>query len=225
LLLIRHKLVENVGFNKVKLSVDGIKEKWVGPTKNEDTSKEQPAEMMVGRSVLIGVDKKEIKKGETIFKVNNLSVKDDLDVTRVKDVNLEICSGEIVGIAGVTGNGQTELLEALSGIRKVDSGSIELFGEKISDQNNFLNPRMLKEKGLAHVPEDRQRMGLISDFKAHENLIFGYHDQEPYSKSAILNNKEITEYSNKVMQEYDVRPNSPNLITSNGAGGNQQKII
>jgi ABC-type uncharacterized transport system ATPase subunit len=181
--------------------------------------------MMVGRSVLLRVDKKEIKKGETIFKVNNLSVKDDLDVTRVKDVNLEICSGEILGIAGVTGNGQTELLEALSGIRKVESGSIELFGEKISDQNNFLNPRMLKEKGLAHVPEDRQRMGLISDFKAHENLIFGYHDQEPYSKSAILNNKEITEYSNKVMQEYDVRPNSPNLITSNFSGGNQQKII
>ncbi len=84
---------------------------------------------------------------------------------------------------------------------------------------------MLKEKGLAHVREDRQRMGLISDFKAHENLIFGYHDQEPYSKSAILNNKEITEYSNKVMQEYDVRPNSPNLITSNFSGGNQQKII
>ena len=191
----------------------------------EDTSKEQLAEMMVGRSVLLRVDKKEIKKGETIFKVNNLSVKDDLDVTRVKDVNLEICSGEILGIAGVTGNGQTELLEALSGIRKVESGSIELFGEKISDQNNFLNPRMLKEKGLAHVPEDRQRMGLISDFKAHENLIFGYHDQEPYSKSAILNNKEITEYSNKVMQEYDVRPNSPNLITSNFSGGNQQKII
>jgi len=84
---------------------------------------------------------------------------------------------------------------------------------------------MLKEKGLEHVPEDRQRMGLISDLKAHENLIFGYHDQEPYSKSAILNNKEITEYSNKVMQEYDVRPNSPNLITSNFSGGNQQKII
>ena len=84
---------------------------------------------------------------------------------------------------------------------------------------------MLKGKGLAHVPEDRQRMGLISDFKAHENLIFGYHDQEPFSKSSILNNKEITKHSNKVMQEYDVRPNTPNLITSNFSGGNQQKII
>ena len=223
IVLITHKLIEIMDLtSEVSVMRQG---EMVGHTKTEDTSKEQLAEMMVGRSVLLRVDKKEIKKGETIFKVNNLSVKDDLDVTRVKDVNLEICSGEILGIAGVTGNGQTELLEALSGIRKVESGSIELFGEKISDQNNFLNPRMLKEKGLAHVPEDRQRMGLISDFKAHENLIFGYHDQEPYSKSAILNNKEITEYSNKVMQEYDVRPNSPNLITSNFSGGNQQKII
>ena len=223
IVLITHKLIEIMDLtSEVSVMRQG---EMVGHTKTEDTNKEQLAEMMVGRSVLLRVDKKEIKKGETIFQVNNLSVKDDLDVTRVKDVSLEIRSGEILGIAGVTGNGQTELLEALSGIRKVESGKIELFGEKISDQDNFLNPRMLKQKGLAHVPEDRQRMGLITDFKAHENLIFGYHDQEPFSKSSILNNREITEYSNKVMQEYDVRPNSPNLITSNFSGGNQQKII
>ena len=223
IVLITHKLIEIMDLtSEVSVMRQG---EMVGHTKTEDTNKEQLAEMMVGRSVLLRVDKKEIKKGETIFQVNNLSVKDDLDVTRVKDVSLEIRSGEILGIAGVTGNGQTELLEALSGIRKVDSGKIELFGEKISDQDNFLNPRLLKQKGLAHVPEDRQRMGLITDFKAHENLIFGYHDQEPFSKSSILNNREITEYSNKVMQEYDVRPNSPNLITSNFSGGNQQKII
>ena len=223
IVLITHKLIEIMDLtSEVSVMRQG---EMVGHTKTEDTNKEQLAEMMVGRSVLLRVNKKEIKKGETIFQVNNLSVKDDLDVTRVKDVSLEIRSGEILGIAGVTGNGQTELLEALSGIRKVDSGKIELFGEKISDQDNFLNPRLLKQKGLAHVPEDRQRMGLITDFKAHENLIFGYHDQEPFSKSSILNNREITEYSNKVMQEYDVRPNSPNLITSNFSGGNQQKII
>jgi simple sugar transport system ATP-binding protein len=223
IVLITHKLIEIMDLtSEVSVMRQG---EIVGHTKTLDTNKEKLAEMMVGRSVLLRVNKQEIKKGEVIFKVKNLSVKDDLDVTRVKDVNLEICSGEILGIAGVTGNGQTELLEALSGIRKVESGNIELFGEKISDQDNFLNPRMLKGKGLAHVPEDRQRMGLISDFKAHENLIFGYHDQEPFSKSSILNNKEITKYSNRVMQEYDVRPNTPNLITSNFSGGNQQKII
>ena len=197
----------------------------VGHTKTQDTNKEKLAEMMVGRNVLLRVNKSEAKKGEIVFKVSNLTVKDDLDVMRVKNVNLEIHSGEILGIAGVTGNGQTELLEALSGIRNVEGGSVELFGEKISDKDNFLNPRMLKEKGLAHVPEDRQRMGLVTDFKASENLIFGYHDQEPFSKSSILNHKEISEYSNKIMKEYDVRPNSPDLVTSNFSGGNQQKII
>ena len=223
IVLITHKLIEIMDLtSEVSVMRQG---EMVGHTKTKDTNKEQLAEMMVGRSVLLRVDKKEIKKGEVIFKVNSLSVKDDLDVARVKNINLEIRSGEILGIAGVTGNGQTELLEALSGIRKVESGNIQLFGEKISDQDNFLNPRMLKEKGLAHVPEDRQRLGLISDFKAHENLIFGYHDQEPFSKSAVLNSQEITEYSSKIMQEYDVRPNSPNLITSNFSGGNQQKII
>ena len=144
---------------------------------------------------------------------------------RVKNVNFEIHEGEILGLAGVTGNGQTELLEALSGIRKIESGEIQLFNETISDQNNFLNPRDLKEKGLAHVPEDRQRMGLITEFKAYENLIFGYHHQQPFSKSSILKKNEILSHSRKVMNDYDVRPQSPNLITSNFSGGNQQKII
>ncbi len=197
----------------------------VGHTKTENTNKEQLAEMMVGRSVLLRLDKSEVKAGEVLFKVKNLTVKDDLDVTRVKNVDLEIRSGEILGLAGVTGNGQTELLEALSGIRKVESGEIYLEGKKVSDSQNFLDPRELKDKGLAHVPEDRQRMGLVTDFKAYENLIFGYHDQQPFSKSSVLNHRDIISHSKKIMEEYDVRPQSPNLITSNFSGGNQQKII
>jgi simple sugar transport system ATP-binding protein len=181
--------------------------------------------MMVGRTVLLRINKTEAKKGDVVFRVNNLEVKDDLGVLRVKNVNIEIHEGEILGLAGVTGNGQTELLEALSGIRKIESGEIQLFDETVSDQNKYLNPKNLKERGLAHVPEDRQRMGLISDFKAYENLIFGYHHQEPFSKSSILKEKEILSHSHKAMEEYDVRPRSPNLITSNFSGGNQQKII
>ena len=197
----------------------------VGHKKTQATNKEELAEMMVGRSVLLRIDKSHSKKGDVIFKVNNLQVKDDLDVIRVKNVNFEIHEGEILGLAGVTGNGQTELLEALSGIRKIESGEIQLFNETVSDQNNFLNPKDLKEKGLAHVPEDRQRMGLITNFKANENLIFGYHHQQPFSKSSILMESEIQSYSKKVMNDYDVRPQAPDLITSNFSGGNQQKII
>ena len=223
IVLITHKLNEIMDLtSEVSVMRQG---EIVGHKKTESTNKEELAEMMVGRTVLLRINKTEAKKGNIVFRVNNLEVKDDLGVLRVKNVNIEIHEGEILGLAGVTGNGQTELLEALSGIRKVESGEVQLFNETVSDQNNYLNPKDLKEKGLAHVPEDRQRMGLISDFKAYENLIFGYHHQEPYSKSSILKEKNILSHSQKAMEEYDVRPRSPNLITSNFSGGNQQKII
>ena len=223
IVLITHKLNEIVDLtSEVSVMRQG---EVVGHTNTNNTDKEKLAEMMVGRSVLLRINKSEAKKGDVVFSVRDLVVKDDLDVTRVKKISLDIHAGEILGLAGVTGNGQTELLEALSGIRKVESGEIHLFDDKISDQDNYLNPRDLKEKGLAHIPEDRQRMGLVTEFKAHENLIFGYHHQEPYSKSSILQEKEIMSFSKKVMEEYDVRPTSPNLITSNFSGGNQQKII
>ncbi|MDC0037734.1 ABC transporter ATP-binding protein [Alphaproteobacteria bacterium] len=223
IVLITHKLNEIMDLtSEVSVMRQG---EMVGHTKTENTNKEKLAEMMVGRSVLLRINKAKAERGDIVFRVESLTVKDDLDVTRVKNVNLEIHEGEILGLAGVTGNGQTELLEALSGIRKVESGEIYLNNQKISDSKSLLNPRELKEKGLAHVPEDRQRMGLVTDFKAYENLIFGYHDQEPYSKSSLMKEKNILEYSKRVMEEYDVRPRSPQLITSNFSGGNQQKLI
>ena len=223
IVLITHKLNEIMDLtSEVAVMRQG---EIVGHTKTETTNREKLAEMMVGRSVLLRINKSKTQRGDVAFRVENLTVKDDLDVTRVKNINLEIHAGEILGLAGVTGNGQTELLEALSGIRKVESGEIFLNGEKISDSSELLNPRELKEKGLAHIPEDRQRMGLVTDFKASENLIFGYHDQEPYSKSSIMNQNKILEYSTRVMEEYDVRPRSPHLMTSNFSGGNQQKLI
>ena len=223
IVLITHKLNEIMDLTSdVTVMRQG---EVVGHKKTQSTNKEELAEMMVGRNVLLRINKSQSKKGDVIFRVNNLQVKDDLDVMRVKNVNFEIHEGEILGLAGVTGNGQTELLEALSGIRKIESGEIQLFNETISNQNNFLNPKELKEKGLAHVPEDRQRMGLITNFKANENLIFGYHHQRPFSKASILVKKKIYEHSKKIMSDYDVRPQSPDLITSNFSGGNQQKII
>tara|TARA_B100000686_G_scaffold350592_1_gene446988 strand:+ start:18 stop:1538 length:1521 start_codon:yes stop_codon:yes gene_type:complete len=223
IVLITHKLNEIMDLTSdVTVMRQGT---VVGHKKTQSTNKEELAEMMVGRSVLLRINKNQSKKGDVIFKVNNLKVKDDLDVLRVKNVNFEIREGEILGLAGVTGNGQTELLEALSGIRKIDSGEIQILNETVSDQNSFLNPKDLKDKGLAHVPEDRQRMGLITDFKANENLIFGYHHQSPFSKSSVLMESEILSYSRKVMSDYDVRPQAPDLITSNFSGGNQQKII
>ena len=221
IVLITHKLNEIMDLtSEVSVMRQG---EMVGYKKTKSTNKEDLAEMMVGRSVLLRINKSSSKQGKAVFSVNDLVVKDDLDVTRVKNVSFDIHEGEILGLAGVTGNGQTELLEALSGIRKIESGEIQLFNETISNKSNFFDPKSLKEKGLAHVPEDRQRMGLVTDFKAYENLIFGYHHQQPFSKSSILKEKEILSFSKKVMEEYDVRPRSPNLITSNFSGGNQQK--
>ena len=223
IILITHKLNEIVALTD-RVTVMRLGE-IVGETNTGDTTKDQLAEMMVGRSVLLRIDKRKPNIGDTIFEVKNINVKDNLDVMRVKNVSFELRKGEILGVAGVTGNGQTELLEALSGIRQVDSGEIKLFGNTISSKNIFVGPRQLREQEVAHVPEDRQRMGLVTEFNASENLIFGYHHQLPFSKSSIMMGKTIYNHSKKIMQEYDVRPQSPFLKTSNFSGGNQQKII
>lgn len=223
IILITHKLNEIMKLtDKVTVMRQG---EVVDEVETHKTNKDLLAEMMVGRSVLLRVDKKNANPGKVIFSVNNISVSDDLDIKRVKSVSLELREGEILGLAGVTGNGQTELLEALSGIRNIDEGKILLFDNVISSPYIAGNPRELRKQGLAHVPEDRQRMGLINDFQASENLIFGYHHEEPYSKTSIMMSDNILDHSKNLMKEYDVRPQSPSLKTSNFSGGNQQKII
>tara|TARA_Y100000590_G_scaffold393329_1_gene471534 strand:+ start:2465 stop:3991 length:1527 start_codon:yes stop_codon:yes gene_type:complete len=223
IILITHKLNEIMDLtNKVTVMRQG---KIVGEKFTKETTKEELAEMMVGRSVLLRIKKTKPKIKETILKVKNINVKDDLGVNRVKDVSFYLKKGEILGLAGVTGNGQTELLEALSGIRKIESGEIRLEENIISSNNTFSNPRELRHKDLAHVPEDRQRMGLVTEFDASENIIFGYHHKYPFSKSSIMIGSNIYNHSKKIMKEYDVRPQSPFLKTSNFSGGNQQKII
>ena len=223
IILITHKLNEIMALtDKVTVMRQG---RIVGDKKTKDTTKNQLAEMMVGRSVLLRIDKRKPNIGDTVFEVKNINVKDNLDVMRVKNVSFDIRKGEILGIAGVTGNGQTELLEALTGICQVDSGEIKLYGKTISSKKIFAGPKQLREQEVAHVPEDRQRMGLVTEFNASENLIFGYHHQEPFSKSSVMMGKNIFNHSKKVMKDYDVRPQSPFLLTSNFSGGNQQKII
>jgi len=223
IILITHKLNEIMALtDRVTVMRQG---EIAGETDTNDTTKDQLAEMMVGRSVLLRINKRKPNIGDAVFEVKNINVKDNLDVMRVKNVSFKLRKGEILGVAGVTGNGQTELLEALSGIRQVDSGVIKLFGNTISSKNIFAGPRQLREQGVAHVPEDRQRMGLVTEFDASENLIFGYHHQQPFSKSSVMMGTNIFNHSKKIMQEYDVRPQSPLLKTSNFSGGNQQKII
>ena len=188
------------------------------------TSVEELAELMVGRRVLLRVEKGEAKPEGVKLAVRNLTVKDSRGVTMVDNVSFDVRAGEIVGIAGVAGNGQSELLEAISGMRRAVSGSVELDG-KDTDATGHRDPAGLRKRGLAHVPEDRHHMGLVLKFEESENSILGYHDDPKYGRAGLLNVDAIRADAQAKMDQYDIRPPNPRLKTANFSGGNQQKIV
>ena len=179
---------------------------------------------MVGRRVLLRVDKGPANPGKTLLEVQNLVVADDMGITRVKDVSFAIRAGEIVGIAGVSGNGQSELLEAVSGMRDQKSGNVLLSGNPLSLKGDDGAARA-RAAGLAHVPEDRQRMGLVTTFQEWENAILGYQDSPVYGKGALLDIGAAKKRAAEHVKTFDVRPANINLKTSLFSGGNQQKIV
>jgi general nucleoside transport system ATP-binding protein len=189
-----------------------------------ETTPEQLAELMVGRRVSLRVDKTPAHPGEAVLEVTDLRVEDALGVQRVKGVSFTVRRGEIVGIAGVAGNGQSELLEALSGIRPVKAGRIRWRGEDITDEVTR-SPRTMRVLGLSHVPEDRQRMGLIIPFSARESAILGYHDEATYNRRLWLRRGAVAAAFRRQAGDYDIRPGDGALPTSAFSGGNQQKIV
>jgi simple sugar transport system ATP-binding protein len=188
------------------------------------TTAEQLAELMVGRKVVLRVDKALARPGETVLEVTDLVVEDGLGVERVKGVSLVVRRGEIVGVAGVAGNGQSELLEALAGIRPVKSGRIRWQDRDVTDER-ARSPRRLRRLGLCHVPEDRQRMGLVIPFSARESAILGFHDEATYNGAVRLRRAAVASSFRRQAAEYDVRPGDGSLPTSAFSGGNQQKIV
>jgi len=222
IILITHKLREIISItDNVSVMRSG---KMVAHRQTSQTNQEDLAELMVGRKVLLKVDKEEKSKGKELLKVNSLSVRDSNNIYRLKDISFEIHAGEILGIAGVSGNGQSTLLKVLSGITPVSSGEIEILGHTIN-KDNLIFPDKIREFGLAHVPEDRQRMGLISNFSASETSILGYHNNKKINNKLILNNSIVRENCESLMSEFDVRPRNPDLKSDNFSGGNQQKLI
>ncbi len=186
--------------------------------------KKELAELMVGRRVLLRVQKGEANAGAVKLSVRNLVVKDQRGVTMVDDVSFDVRAGEIVGIAGVAGNGQSELLEAISGIRHAVSGSVTLDGKPI-DLTGAADPAELRQRGLAHVPEDRHHVGLVLPFEENENSILGYHGQARYLKGPLLDVDAILADARDKIDKYDIRPPNCRLKTANFSGGNQQKIV
>ncbi|MER9845936.1 ABC transporter ATP-binding protein [Mesorhizobium sp. M0106] len=222
IVLITHKLREIMAItDTVSVMRQGT---MVATRETRKTTVEELAELMVGRRVLLRVEKGEAKAGGVKLAVKNLTVKDSRGVTMVDDVSFDVHAGEIVGIAGVAGNGQSELLEAISGIRHAVSGSVMLDGKPI-DLTGAADPGELRERGLAHVPEDRYHVGLVLAFEENENSILGYQDDERYLKGPFLDIDAIRNDARDKIVKYDIRPADCRLKTANFSGGNQQKIV
>jgi simple sugar transport system ATP-binding protein len=196
----------------------------VATRETSETTPEELAELMVGRRVLLRVTKKPANRGATLLQVKDLNYIDEKGVRRFSDISFEIRAGEIVGVAGVAGNGQSELLEVLAGIRHATSGEIILHGEHIPASMRT-DPKMLRKKGLAHVPEDRHRMGLVTAFEEWENAALGYHGDPNYLNGPLLDIPAIRDDAKKKIEQYDIRPPNCRLKTANFSGGNQQKIV
>jgi simple sugar transport system ATP-binding protein len=195
----------------------------VATVTTSNTSPEELAELMVGRKVLLRVDKKPAKLGAKILDVENLRVVDDVGIERLKGVNLHVCAGEVLGIAGVAGNGQSELLAVLGGYQKA-TGTVKI-NEKFIEVGSASHGQNRRADGLSHVPEDRQHEGLIMEFTAWENSIFGYHHDADIQNGIFMNNAAIRDEAQAKMERFDIRPLDPRLKARNFSGGNQQKIV
>jgi len=197
--------------------------KMVSTLSTKETNPEKLAELMVGRKVLLRVKKSKFMPGSNLLKVKNLRISDEIGVERVKGINLSIRAGEILGIAGVAGNNKYEWNELLGGYR-TGTGTIEI-NEKEYNLEKLSKRKTKRFEGIAHVPEDRQNFGLVMDFKASENIIFGYHKNKKYKSGIFMNNKIIDKDAFSKMKRFDVRPLDHKVMTKNFSGGNQQKIV
>jgi ABC-type uncharacterized transport system ATPase subunit len=219
IIFITHKLGEVMEIaDKITVIRGG---KVVGSTTPQESSLNDLASMMVGRDVNLEVEKTESTPGDVILEVENLKVLDPLGAVAVNDMSFKVHEGEVLGIAGVQGNGQTELVRAITGLLNPIDGEIRLCGKDITR----LSPRKITEIGSAHIPEDRQKDGLVLGFPITDNLILNTYYLPPYSKSKWLDQKSINENGKKMVESFDIRTPSPFVPASNLSGGNQQKVI
>ena len=220
IILITHKLKE------IKAAADRCtvirRGKCIGTVDVKTTTEADMAKMMVGRQVSFKVDKEESNPGDEVLKIENLSVKNNKKVLGLKNFSLNVRKGEIVGIAGVEGNGQTELVEAITGMRHAESGSIFFNGKDITKYS--IRKRI--DDGIAHIPEDRHKRGLILDYTMEDNMVLKVYKNQPFSKRGLINRNKITEYSNEIIETFDVRAGEGGKSMARSlSGGNQQKGI
>jgi simple sugar transport system ATP-binding protein len=219
IIFISHKLKE------VKKIADRItvlrRGRVVGSADPHSASESQLAAMMVGREVMLVVDKEPAQPRDLVLDVRDLVVLDDRRSVAVDRLSLEVRAGEVLGVAGVQGNGQTELVEALTGLRPVVSGHVGLLGH----DTTHATPRTILETGVAHIPEDRHRHGLVLSYPIADNLVLSTYYQEPFAHGVLVNEQAIQSNAERLVEEFDVR--TPSAMTSAGSlsGGNQQKVV
>jgi ABC-type uncharacterized transport system ATPase subunit len=193
----------------------------MGSTTPKETNEQKLATMMVGREVILTVQKKPAQPGEEILKVTDLRVRDVRDLESVRGVTLSVRAGEVLGVAGVQGNGQTELAEALTGLRHIESGHFSIAGVDLTGKP----PRPITETGMAHIPEDRQRHGLVLPYSVADNMVLCDYYQDRFSKGVVIQQNQVDANARKLIQDYDVRTPSPFTTAGKLSGGNQQKVI
>jgi simple sugar transport system ATP-binding protein len=195
--------------------------KVVGTVETANTNAQELVRMMVGRDVMFRLDKHKVTQGNVTLEVKDLEVSDDRNLPAVRKVSFQIHEGEIYGIAGVDGNGQRELVEAVTGLRRIQSGNLLLKGEEVTHRP----PKELLEMGLGHIPEDRQRSGLVLKFTLEENAILMNHRTSPVSHKGVLQRQAIRDFTEQVIKTFDVRTAGRELLASSLSGGNQQKLV
>jgi ABC-type uncharacterized transport system ATPase subunit len=220
IIFITHKLREVFAVaDRITVLRDG---RVAGTTTPAQATESQLAEMMVGREVILTVEKAPQKVGEVVLKIENLQVMDERQYMCVAGLSLEVHAGEILGVAGVQGNGQTELVEAITGLRPALSGRIEILGHDTTAST----PRQIIESGVAHVPEDRQKHGLVMSYPLMDNLVLSTYYRPPFAHHGfLLQNKAIDENGIRLIAEFDIRAPSEYALAGTLSGGNQQKLI
>ena len=219
IILITHKLKE------IKEAADYCtiirRGKRIDTVDVSQTDENQLASMMVGREVTFKVDKNDAIYGDTVLKIEDLKAKDNRGLFALNGLNLEVRRGEILGIAGVDGNGQSELVEVITGLKKAESGSVMINGKEIVNTN----PRNIMDSGISNIPEDRQKHGLVLDFTVSENMILQNYKKERFSKNGRLLDSNIRQFADELINKFDVRPQNNALKARALSGGNQQKVI
>jgi len=219
IIFITHKLKEVLEIaDRINVLRSG---KVVGEAVPSETNEQELAEMMVGRAVDLVVDKDPAQPGAAVLGIEKLVVLDDRGQVAVKGIDLEVRAGEIVGIAGVQGNGQSQLVEAIAGMRHAVSGSI-MIGDRETTRDS---PREVHTHGVAHVPEDRQRMGLVLRFSVAENIVLDSYYEDEYSRGVVMHWNDVRRRAAELVREYDIRTPSIEVPVGNLSGGNQQKVI